>query len=211
MADHDDITETLAPKSEQLDNIELTPEGRIFTVERVTVKKGTEQPVSVFFTDFPRPWKPGVNQRRVLGHCWGKKSSQWVGRRVHLYRDASVSYGKDQTGGTRIRALSHIDGPMDAPVLLSQGRSSTYRVEPLTDAPAITAPVEPTPQQVSSCTDVTVLTGWLEHSRPQVQAAIRRRIAELQPDGGPMVTAPTATGDEPWPQSGESLLDQSTT
>ena len=28
---------------------------------------------------------------------------------------------------------------------------------------------------------------------------------------GPMVTAPTVTGDEPWPQSGESLLDQATT
>ena len=27
---------------------------------------------------------------------------------------------------------------------------------------------------------------------------------------GPMVTAPTITGDDPWPQSGESLLDQTT-
>lgn len=141
MTELDDITETLAPKSDQLDNIELTPEGRIFTVERVEVKRGAEQPVRVHLVDFPRPWKPGVTMRRVLGHCWGKKSSLWTGRRVHLYRDPDISYGKDKTGGTRIRALSHIDGPMDAPVLLSQGRSGTYHVEPLTEeAPTTTEP-----------------------------------------------------------------------
>lgn len=45
-------------------------------------------------------------------------------------------------------------------------------------------------------------------AHPETQ---RVTAADLTAPDGPMVTAPTVTGDEPWPQSGESLLDQSTT
>lgn len=211
MTDHDDITETLAPKSEQLDNIELTPEGTIFTVERVEIKRGTEQPVHVYLADFPRPWKPGVTMRRVLGHCWGKKSSLWAGRRVHLYRDPSISYGRDKTGGTRIRALSHIDGPMDAPVLLSQGRSSTYHVEPLAEPAPTSKPTEPTEEQVAASTSTDELGAMWKISGPEMRARIEARATALKARAtadGPMVTRPESEGTDPWAQSGESLLDQ---
>lgn len=83
----DDVTETLTPKSDQLDAIELVDGPRTFTIERVVVKKGAEQPVSIHFVEFDRPWRPGRNQRRVLAYCWGKLSSGWVGKRVTLFRD----------------------------------------------------------------------------------------------------------------------------
>lgn len=127
----DDITDTLAPKSDQLDAIELIDGPRTFTIERVVVKKGAEQPVSVYFVEFPRPWRPGVNQRRVLNYCWGKHSSKWVGRRVTLFRDPNVTYGAGKPGGTRIRHLSDIAEPMSAPILESQGRPGLYLVEPM--------------------------------------------------------------------------------
>lgn len=136
---NDDIGDTLAPKSEQLDAIELIDGPRIFTVKSVSVNKDAEQPVRIYFEEFPRPWRPGVNQRRVLKHCWGRKSSTWTGRKMKLFYDPEVIYGKSKPGGTRISHLSHIDGPMDAPVLLSQGRPDTYHVEPLIEtAPATT-------------------------------------------------------------------------
>jgi hypothetical protein len=129
-----DISETLAPKSDQLDNIDLRDsDPRIFTVTGVDVKPGTEQPVTVHLAEFPRPWKPGKNMRRVLAFCWGRESDNWPGKRVELFSDERVKFGNETPGGTRISRLSHIDGPKSAPVMLSQGRAGTYKVDPLPD------------------------------------------------------------------------------
>jgi hypothetical protein len=129
-----DISDTLAPKSDQLDNIDLRgTEPRIFTVTQVDVKPGAEQPVTVHLAEFPRPWKPGKNMRRVLAHCWGRESDNWVGKRVELFSDERVKFGNETPGGTRISRLSDIDGPKSAPVMLSQGRAGIYKVEPLPD------------------------------------------------------------------------------
>lgn len=130
-----DITDTLAPKSDQLDNIDLRGgPPRIFTVTKVDVRPTSEQPVSVHLAEFPRPWKPGKNMRRVLAHCWGRESDGWIGKRVELFADERVKFGNETPGGTRISRLSHIDGTQKAPVLLSQGKPGFYEVKPLPDA-----------------------------------------------------------------------------
>jgi hypothetical protein len=131
-----DIGDTLAPKSEQLDAIELVSGERIFTVREVKITAG-EQPASVYFEEFDRPWRPGVNMRRVLSDLWGKGRT-WPGHRIALYCDPEVVYGGKAVGGIRIRAMSHIgDKPRKVLILASQGRPDFYRVEPLTDdAPA---------------------------------------------------------------------------
>lgn len=131
-----DISETLAPKSDQLDNIDLRDsDPRVFTVTGVDVKAGAEQPVVVHLAEFDRPWKPGKNMRRVLAYCWGRESDNWIGKRVELFSDERVKFGNETPGGTRISRLSHIDGPKSAPVMLSQGRAGTYKVEQLPDEP----------------------------------------------------------------------------
>jgi hypothetical protein len=138
-----DISDTLAPKSDQLDNIDLRGgPPRVFTVTGVDVRKGAEQPVTVHLAEFPRPWKPGKNMRRVLAHCWGRESDGWTGKRVELYADETVKFGNETPGGTRIARLSHIDGPQSAPILLTQGRPGTYKVEPLPDSAPASAPVD---------------------------------------------------------------------
>jgi len=134
-----DITETLAPASEQLDAIELVAGPRIFQVERVS-KGNPEQPVQVYFVDFPRPWRPSKSMRRVLAACWGVDASQWVGRKCELFFDPEVTFGKDKPGGTRISRLSHIEGPKRIPLLISKGRSGVWTVEPLPDSAPTSAP-----------------------------------------------------------------------
>lgn len=132
-----DISETLAPNSDQLDAIELLGGDRTFTIREVT-RGSAEQPVNIHLEGFPRPWRPGKSMRRVLAACWGTDASKYVGRRVQLYCDPEVVFGKEKVGGTRIRALSHIDGPQRVPLLISRGKSATYVVQPLTEAPAPT-------------------------------------------------------------------------
>ena len=60
-----DITATLAPKSDQLDAIDLVGGPRIFTVTDVTAGN-PEQPVNVHLAEFDRVWRPGKSMRRVL-------------------------------------------------------------------------------------------------------------------------------------------------
>src|ERR1044072_798391 len=112
-----DISDTLAPKSDQLDNIDLRgSDPRIFTVTSVDVKTGAEQPVTVHLAEFPRPWKPGNNMRPVLAPWWGRDWENWVGKGVELFSDERVNFGKQTRGGPRISRLSDIDGPKSAPV-----------------------------------------------------------------------------------------------
>lgn len=125
-----DISETLAPASDQLDAIELVSGPRIFTIANVTAGNA-EQPVNVHFSDFPRPWRPSKGMRRVLAAIWGADASKWGGRRVELFFDPDVTFGKDKPGGTRISRLSDIDKPKSIPLLVSRGKSASFTVNPL--------------------------------------------------------------------------------
>lgn len=177
-----DISETLIPNSAQLDNIELADGPRTFTVERVVVKPGADQPVDVYFVEFPRPWRPGKNQRRVLGYCWTNESSTWPGKRVTLFRDPDVTFGRDVPGGTRISHLSGITKATNVPVLLSQGRMGTYKVEPLPDAPT-----PPTEAAIACTTDKSQLLAWGQQF-PNLRPALKARMDELDAEPAEGVT-----------------------
>lgn len=137
-----DITDALAPNSDQLDAIELvTP--RTFTIaagSRMAVRDG-KTVAEVALEDFPRVWRPSKGMLDILARCWGTDAKQWVGHRVTLYCDPDVMFGKDRVGGVRVSHLSHIDGVQTVPIRASgRGRKPTpWKVDPLPDA----APVAP--------------------------------------------------------------------
>lgn len=170
-----DISDTLAPNSAQLDNIDLRGTGpRIFTVTKVDVRPaGTDQPVSVHLAEFDRPWKPGKNMRRVLAHCWGRESDGWIGKRVELFADEKVKFGNETPGGTRISRLSHINGPQSAPILITQGRAGLYKVDPLPDAPT-QQPADPNAARIAE------LTAEWHEADAERKAAIEAEVADLR-------------------------------
>lgn len=129
-----DISDTLAPKSDQLDAVDLLGGPQTFTIERVS-KGNAEQPVQIHLVGFPRPWRPGKSMRRVLVASWGPDAAQYVGRRVTLYCDNEVEFGGLMVGGTRIAALSHLDKPKQVPLLIKRGKSAIFVVQPLKDEP----------------------------------------------------------------------------
>jgi hypothetical protein len=165
-----DISETLAPASDQLDAIELVTGPRVFTIANVS-RGSDEQPVNVHFADFPRPWRPSKGMRRVLAACWGSDASQWAGRRVELFFDPDVTFGKDTPGGTRIRALSHLDKPKSVPLLVSRGKSATFRVQPLPDL---------TPEQ-----RIATLRAEYRGATDERKEAIKAEVATLQGQPAP--------------------------
>lgn len=181
-----DISDTLAPNSDQLDAVDLLGGDRIFTVKSVS-KGDAEQPVQVHLAEFPRPWRPGKSMRRVLASCWGTDASVWVGRRVELYCDEKVRFGSEAVGGTRIRRLSHISGKKQVPLLVSRGKSAIYTVEPLSNEPTAD-------EQISS------LRAEWKSADADRKKAIEAEVTKLQGGSAPAEPSPPADDDAPaWP------------
>jgi hypothetical protein len=125
-----DLTDSIAPKSDQLDAVELISGPRTFTIERVSAHNA-EQPFNFHLEGFPRVWRPGKSMRRVIVAAWGSRAETYIGQRITLYCDPTVTFGNDITGGTRISHMSGIDKPLSVPLLVKRGKSATFTVKPL--------------------------------------------------------------------------------
>lgn len=129
-----DITESLTPKSDQLDAVDLLAGPRTFTIEKVS-KGNPDQPFNFHLAEFPRVWRPGKSMRRVIATAWGTKTSAYIGQRVTLYCDGSVKFGGEAVGGTRISHMTGIDKPLKVPLIVTKGKSAVFTVQPLKEAP----------------------------------------------------------------------------
>jgi hypothetical protein len=152
-----DLTKALAPKSDQLDFADLDGlPPQVFTITDVS-ENGSEladqQPVNIKLAEFPRVWRPSKGMLRVLADNWGKDVKVWVGRKVELYGDPEVYFGKEKRGGTRISRLSHIPSRKKTLVNPRGGRGAYWSVDPLPDAPAEPTPEELAEQVVAALTD----------------------------------------------------------
>lgn len=136
-----DMTETIEPKSDQLNADDLMSGPRTFTIAEVRRASSAEQPVDIVLAEFPagRPFKPSKSMRRVLVMIWGKESSAYVGRRLTLYRDPEIKFGPDKVGGVRISHMSHLAKRETIALTVTRGKRAPYVVEPLPDA----APTSP--------------------------------------------------------------------
>lgn len=128
-----DLTDSIAPKSDQLNAEDLLTGPRTFTV--ADVKKGSaEQPVDIHLVEFPgRPFRPSKTVRRILVNAWGAEASAYIGRRMTLYRDPNVKFGGMDVGGIRVSHLSHIDKPISVALTVSRGKRQPYTVQPLAE------------------------------------------------------------------------------
>ncbi len=188
-----DITSTLEAKSSQLNTDDLIAGPRTITITKVTAGNN-EQPVAVSFEgDQGKPWFPCKSMRRVLVAAWGADASQYVGRRITLFRDPEVMYGGIKVGGIRISHLSELDGPLSIALTVTRQKRAPYRVAPLpatAQAPAAAPPAEDLLAQAdaacrrSGLTDAGIAafilefsqgtTRFLEDAPPEVLAKIAR-------------------------------------
>jgi len=138
-----DMTQSIAPKSDQLNAEDLLAGPRTFTIEKV--EQGTaEQPVNVHLAEFPgRPFKPSKTVRRIMVAAWGKDSAAYTGHRLTLYRDPAVKFGGMDVGGIRVSHMSHIDKRITVALTVSRGKRAPYVVEPIKDDAPAPAPANP--------------------------------------------------------------------
>lgn len=170
-----DISTTIAPDSTQVNADDVL--GNPITVTITDVTKGSaDQPVNIHLAEIPdRVYRPGKSMRRVLVAVWGTDSSAYIGRRMTLYCDPSITFGRDRVGGLRISHMSGIDKPVTVNLTVSRGKRAPHTVDPLPDATP-----EPTAEQVAECADVDTLRALWQHCRTDARRdQIKARVAEL--------------------------------
>ena len=128
-----DLTESIAPKSDQLNADDLISGPVTVTISEV--RKGTpEQPVDVHLVEYPgRPYKPSKSMRRILVSAWGPDASAYAGRRLTLVRNPEITFGKDKVGGIEISHLSNLAKPLTVALTATRGRRKNFTVAPLAE------------------------------------------------------------------------------
>jgi hypothetical protein len=129
-----DITKSTEPKSDQQNYDDYIGGPKTVTVSEV--KAGSaEQPVEIHLVEYPgRPYKPAKSMRRVLVACWGSDASAYVGRRLTLFGDPTIRFGKEAVGGIRISHLSHIAEPVTVSLTVTRGKRAPFTVQPIVEA-----------------------------------------------------------------------------
>lgn len=148
------MTESIAPKSDQMNSDDLMSGSRTFTIAEVRPGSSAEQPFDFYLSEFhaDRPFKPSKSMRRVMVSAWGKDGSTYVGKRLTLYREPTVRFGGQEVGGIRIEAMSDLPGdkPMKLALTATRGKKENYVVKPLADE----APAPDYLEQARAATDV---------------------------------------------------------
>lgn len=131
-----DLTQTIAPKSDQLNADDLISGPVTVTISEV--RKGSpEQPVDVILEEFPgRAYRPSKSMRRVMVSAWGTEASTYTGHKLTLVRNPEIMFGRDKVGGIEIAAMSHIDKPLTIALTATRGKRKNFTVTPLAEAPA---------------------------------------------------------------------------
>lgn len=171
-----DLSESISPKSDQMDYEDLLSGERTFTITEVRKGPSVDQPVEIVLNEFPRPWRPAKTVRRLLVAAWGADASQYIGRRVTLYGDETVKWAGQPVGGIRVKALSHIDKPLTVALTVTRGKRVPHTVQPLPDAPP---QATPTLDEINACTDVSQLRQWWETADEPTRTAITNRANQL--------------------------------
>jgi hypothetical protein len=134
-----DLSDTIIPRSDQLNAEDLLSGPRTVTITEVHKGASAEQPVDIVLNEFgpARPFKPSKTVRRILVLAWGPDANTYPGRRLTIYRDPAVKFGGMDVGGIRVSHLSHIAKPLTVALAVSKGKRAVHVVQPLADeAPA---------------------------------------------------------------------------
>lgn len=129
-----DMTESIAPKSDQLNAADLLTGPRTFTIESVT-KGNREQPFNFHLREVPRrPYRPSLTMRRVMVMVWGKDPTQYIGSQLTLFRNPEITFGAEKTGGIEISHMTGLEKTKTMVLPASRGKFRRVTVEPLTVA-----------------------------------------------------------------------------
>lgn len=172
-----DMSTTIITRSDQQNYDDYIAGPKTVTIADVT--EGTpEQPVNIELVEYPgKPYKPSKSMRRVLVAAWGKDSTVYKGRKLELFGNPEIRFGKEAVGGIQIARMSHLDAPVTVPLTVSRGKKKAFTVQPLLIAPSVTV------AQVEACNDLAELKKLWHDATPEVRETITARAETLKAAG----------------------------
>lgn len=169
---------TAEPRSDQWNADDFVGGPRIFTIAGVKVGAAEQKYDIELVEGEGRAWRPPLTVLRLLIAAWGDDATVWAGRKVELYKDPSITFGRDQVGGIRISRMSDLPDAKPLKVMLTatRGKRTGHTVEPLPDEPS-----RPTitREQVAASTDKAELRSWWQSADEEGRALIQARVGEL--------------------------------
>lgn len=134
-----DMSESIAPKSDQLNADDLLVGPMTVTIQEVA-QGNAEQPVNVHTVETPgRPYKPSKSMRRVMVAAWGRDAKAYAGQRMTLYNNPKIKFGGAEVGGIEISHMTGIESDLKVSLTATRGKKRLHTVKPLA-APAPYAP-----------------------------------------------------------------------
>ncbi len=179
------MSPTIVAKSDQVNADDLI--GGPMTIKINDVKiLPSDQPVNIYFDGSEKAYRPCKSMCRVLVSLWGSDSKQYIGKRITLYRDPSVTWAGVQIGGIRISHASHIDGPQTIMISEKRGKRSPIKILPLPAEQPNEKAVKWAQDfiaKINACRDAKTLAGLImDYQRPL------SKLAETEPELSKMVT-----------------------
>lgn len=123
---------TAEPRSDQWNASDFIGGPRTFTIAGVKVGAAEQKYDIELVEGEGRVWRPPLTMLRLLMKVWATdEADKWAGRRVTLFNDEKVRFGKDETGGIRVSHVSHIAKRETVTLPVSRGRVDKFTVDPL--------------------------------------------------------------------------------
>jgi hypothetical protein len=169
-----DLTESIIPRSDQINADDLIAGPITYTIREV-IQGVAESPFDFKLVETERAYRPSKTMRRVIVNAWGPEAANYAGRRLTLYREPTIKFGGQTVGGIRISALSHIDKRLEVMLQTTRGKREKFTVDPLPDAPAPAASVDP---QVAE--RIASLRAEWKSAEPNRRAVIQAEVDALQ-------------------------------
>lgn len=126
---------TTEPRSDQWNAEDFIGGPRTFTIASVKVGSAEQKYDIELAEGGGRWWRPPITVLRLLVAGWGDDATVWTGRRVTLYRDPAIRFGKDAVGGIRVSHMSDLpdNKPLSIALTESRGKRAKHTVDPLPD------------------------------------------------------------------------------
>ena len=131
-----DLTESIAPRSDQVNADDLIGGPITYTIREVR-QGAAEQPFDFMLVETDRAYRPSKTMRRLIVAAWGPDANQYAGRRLTLYREPSITFGGQKVGGIRVSHMSHITKRIEEKLQTTRGKRETFVVQPLPDAATV--------------------------------------------------------------------------
>lgn len=174
----EDMAASIEARSEQIDADNLISGPIDVTIKAVTRGPSNEQPIQIVLQETPLFYRPNKTFRRALIGCFGDDSTNWIGKRLRLARDANVMFGGVKVGGTIVTHAS-IEAPVVFMLSTKRGKKSAVSIDVI---PPIQKPV-PMPAKVKEAAAVIQKPAEQPHARGTISGnALEGDLIGVGPD-----------------------------